>query len=209
MDPVTTVIADDHPIVRSGLRADLHDGFDIIGEAEDAPSAIELITRLRPQLTICDIHMPGGGGLAVVARCAPLTRIVMLSVSDAADDVLQAVSAGAVGYLPKRTPPDELRDALVRAAAGEAVFPPDLAALVLGEFRRLAKHAPPTGAKPLTDREREVLAYVAKGHKYADVGERLYISKRTVENHVRNILDKLHLQRRDELVRWAVDHGII
>lgn len=209
MDPITTVIADDHPIVRSGLRADLHDGFQIIGEAEDAPTAIELITRLRPQLTICDVHMPGGGGLAVVARCATITRIVMLSVSEAEHDVLQAVSAGALGYLPKRTPADELRDALLRAADGEAVFPPDLAALVLGEFRRLSTEAPQTGAKPLTEREREVLSYVAKGHTYAVVGKRLYISKRTVENHVRHILDKLHLERRDELIRWAVDHGII
>lgn len=209
MDPVTTVIADDHPIVRSGLRADLADGFDIVGEADDAPSAIETITALRPQLTICDIHMPGGGGLAVVARCASVTRIVMLSVSEAADDVLQAVSAGAVGFLPKRTPAPELRESLLRAASGEAVFPPDLAALVLGEFRRLAKTAPRGETKALTEREREVLSHVAKGHSYAVVGERLYISKRTVENHVRNILDKLHLERRDELYRWAVDHGII
>ena len=209
MDPIATVIADDHPIVRSGLRNDLADGFEIVGEADDAPTAIELITRLKPQLTICDIHMPGGGGLAVVARCAPMTRIVMLSVSDAADDVLRAVAAGAVGYLPKRTPATDLRDALLRAASGEAVFPPDLASLVLGEFRRLAATSAGPTAKPLSDREREVLSHVAKGHSYAAVGERLYISKRTVENHVRNILDKLHLERRDELVRWAVDHGLI
>ena len=130
----------------------------------------------------------------------------MLTVSEAERDLLDAVAAGAVGYLVKSTPPDELRRALWRAAQGEPVFSPQLASLVLGEFRRLSKASGPTEA--LSEREREVLQHVARGHTYKEIGEELHISPKTVENHVRNILDKLHLNRRQELVRFAVEHGI-
>jgi DNA-binding NarL/FixJ family response regulator len=116
------------------------------------------------------------------------------------------VAAGAVGYLVKATPPDDLRAALIRAARGEPVFSPSLAALVLGEFRRISKEA--TGSQPLSDREREVLQLVARGHPYKEIGAELFIAEKTVENHVRNILAKLHLNRRHELVRYALEHGI-
>lgn len=204
--PVRVVLADDHPVWRDGVRADLGPGFEVVGEAGDAQQAIAVIGATRPDLVVCDLQMPEGGGLAVVRACGGDTRIVMLTVSEQERDLLEAVSAGAVGYLVKSTTGDDLRDGLRRAAAGEPVFSPHLAMLVLGEFRRMAKAA--AGVDPLTEREREVLRHVAKGYPYREVGERLSISPKTVENHVRNILDKLHLERRQELVRYAVDHGI-
>jgi DNA-binding NarL/FixJ family response regulator len=201
----TVVLADDHAIWRDGVRADLGEDFRVVGEAAGAGEAIEVIRRCRPDLVVCDLAMPGGGGLAVAKACAEETRIVMLTVSEAERDLLDAVAAGAVGYLVKSTPPPELRAALRRAAAGEPVFSPSLASLVLGEFRRLAKGA---GASPLSDREREVLQHVARGHTYREIGETLYIAEKTVENHVRNILGKLHLNRKQELMRYALEHGI-
>lgn len=203
--PIRTVLADDHELVRSGLRGELGDGFEIVGEADDAEGAIDVITARSPDLVVCDLHMPRGGGLAVVQRCATVCPIVILTVSEAERDLLDAVAAGAAGYLVKTTPVDELRDALVAAASGEPVFSPSLAALVLGEFRRLAKAA---DADPLTEREREVLQFVARGKTYKEIGVVLEISPRTAENHVRNILGKLHLSRRSDLVRYAVEHGL-
>ena len=204
-EPIRTVLADDHDLVRAGLRSELADGFDIVGEADDAEGAIDVITARRPQLVVCDLHMPRGGGLAVVQQCATICPIVILTVSEAERDLLDAVAAGAAGYLVKTTPLDELRDALRAAAAGEPVFSPSLAALVLGEFRRLAKSA---DTNPLTEREREVLQYVARGKTYKEIGLALNISPKTAENHVRNILGKLHLSRRSDLVRYAIEHGI-
>ncbi len=206
MTAVRVVIADDHPIWRSGVRADLGDNFTVVGEAGDADEAIEVITSTRPDLVLCDLHMPNGGGLKVARTCGADTRIVMLTVSEAERDLLDAVAAGAVGYLVKSTPPDDLRHELWKAANGEPVFSPQLAALVLGEFRRMAKQS--GGLQPLSDREREVLQYVARGHTYREIGEQLFISEKTVENHVRNILGKLHLNRKQELIRYAVEHGI-
>jgi DNA-binding NarL/FixJ family response regulator len=206
MTAVHVVIADDHPIWRSGVRADLGENFTVVGEAGDADEAIDVITSTGPDLVLCDLHMPNGGGLKVARTCGAHTRIVMLTVSEAERDLLDAVAAGAVGYLVKSTPPDDLRHALLKAANGEPVFSPQLAALVLGEFRRMAKHS--GGLQPLSDREREVLQYVARGHTYREIGERLFISEKTVENHVRNILGKLHLNRKQELIRYAVEHGI-
>ena len=203
--PIRLVLADDHQLVRSGVRAELGDGFVVVGEADDADGAIDVIAARRPDLVVCDLHMPRGGGLAVVKACATVAPIVILTVSEDERDLLDAVAAGAAGYLLKTTPVDELRAALARAAAGEPVFSPSLAALVLGEFRRLAVRA---GGSPLTDREREVLQLVARGHAYAEIGRELSISARTAENHVRNILGKLHLSRRSDLVRYAVEHGI-
>jgi len=203
---VKVVLADDHPIWRSGVRTDLGDGFEVVGEAGTADEAIAAIRAGQPDLVVCDLHMPGGGGIKVAKTCGEETRIVMLTVSEAERDVLDAVAAGAIGYLVKSTPPDELRAALKRAAAGEPVFSPALAALVLGEFRRMSKTA--TGKNPLSEREREVLQFVARGHTYKEVGAQLFISEKTVENHVRNILGKLHLSRKQELIRYAVEHGI-
>jgi DNA-binding NarL/FixJ family response regulator len=203
--PIRVVLADDHAVVRAGIKAELGSAFDVVGEADDAEGAIDVIAARKPDLVICDLHMPMGGGLAVVRACAKTIPIVILTVSEAERDLLDAVAEGAAGYLVKSMPIDELRVALIKAASGEPVFSPSLAALVLGEFRRMAKQA---GASPLSDREREVLQYVARGHSYAEIGQQLFISAKTAENHVRNILGKLHLSRRADLVRYAVEHGI-
>jgi DNA-binding NarL/FixJ family response regulator len=199
------VLADDHEIWRSGVRADLGDAFQVVGEAGDANEAIAAITKHEPDLVVCDLHMPEGGGIKVAKTCGEATRIVMLTVSEQERDLLDAVAAGAVGYLVKSTPAAELRSALLRAAQGEPVFSASLASLVLGEFRRLSKGA---GASPLSDREREVLQLVARGHTYREIAGNLFIAEKTVENHVRNILGKLHLNRKQELIRYAVEHGI-
>jgi DNA-binding NarL/FixJ family response regulator len=204
--PIRVVLADDHPIWRSGVRSDLGAGFDVVAEAGDADEAIAAIRREQPDLVVCDLNMPNGGGIKVAKECGERTRIVMLTVSEQERDLLEAVAAGAQGYLVKSTPGPELRAALVRAANGEPVFSSHLASLVLGEFRRMAKEA--AGTNPLSDREREVLQHVAKGYSYKEIGERLFISPKTVENHVRNILTKLQLNRKQELIRYAVEHGI-
>jgi DNA-binding NarL/FixJ family response regulator len=203
---VRVVLADDHPIWRSGVRTDLGSNFQVVGEAGDADEAIEVIRATKPDLVVCDLHMPNGGGIKVAKTCGEETSIVMLTVSEAERDLLDAVAAGAVGYLVKSTPPEDLRQGLWRAAHGDPVFSPSLASLVLGEFRRLAKASGPV--QPLSDREREVLQYVARGHTYREIGEQLFIAEKTVENHVRNILGKLHLNRKQELVRYALEHGI-
>lgn len=204
--PVTVVLADDHPIWRDGVRSDLAEGFRVVGEASTAEEAIEAIRAHRPDLVVCDLQMPGGGGLKVARTCGQEARIVILTVSEQERDLLDAVAAGAVGYLLKSTSAPDLRASLARAAAGEPVFSPALAALVLGEFRRMAKAA--TGSQPLSEREREVLQLVARGHTYRSIGQDLFIAERTVENHVRNILGKLHLSRKQELIRYALEHGI-
>ncbi|MCZ7628114.1 MAG: response regulator transcription factor [Microthrixaceae bacterium] len=211
------VVADDHQIWRSGLRADLGEGFAVVGEAEDATGAIDVIRSEEPDLVICDLNMPGGGGLAVVRAVADTAPVVILTVSEAERDLLDTIAAGAVGYLLKSTRTDDLRAALHQAARGEPVFSPQLAALLIGEFRRLAAAGDGAGRgtvgggtapAPLSPREREVLGLVARGHTYRQVADELFISPKTVENHVRNTMAKLHLSRRNELIRWAVDHGI-
>jgi DNA-binding NarL/FixJ family response regulator len=204
--PIRVVLADDHPIWRDGVRADLRDGFEVVAEAANANDAIAAIQATRPDLVVCDLNMPGGGGIAVARACGEMARVVMLTVSEAERDLLDAIAAGAIGYLVKSTPGPELRTALLRAAAGEPVFSPALAALVLGEFRRIAKAT--TGTQPLSEREREVLQLVARGHSYRLIGAELFIAEKTVENHVRNILNKLHLSRKNELMRYALEHGI-
>ena len=204
-EPIRTVIADDHAIVRSGMRTELGDRFDVVGEADDAEGAIDVINARQPDLVVTDLHMPRGGGLAVVEACATICPIVILTVSESERDLLDAVAAGAAGYLLKTSPVEDVREALIAAAAGEPVFSPSLAALVLGEFRRMAKAS---DTNPLTEREREVLRLVARGHTYKEIGFELTISPKTAENHVRNILGKLHLTRRSDLVRYAVRHGL-
>ncbi len=203
---IKVVLADDHPIWRDGVRADLGDGFWVVAEAGNAEEAIAAIREHQPDVAVCDLQMPGGGGIKVARTCGEETRIVMLTVSEQERDLLDAVAAGAVGYLLKSTSGADLRAGLRRVARGEPVFSPALAALVLGEFRRMAKASGPV--HPLSEREREVLQYVARGHTYKEIGERLFIADKTVENHVRNILGKLHLNRRQELVRYALEHGI-
>ena len=203
--PVRVVLADDHPIWRDGVRADLSDGFEIVAEAANASDAIAAILATRPDLVVCDLNMPGGGGIAVPRTCGEIARVVMLMVSEAERDLLDAIAAGAVGYLVKSTPGPELRASLLRAAAGQPVFSPALAALVLGEFRRIAKAT--SGTQPLSEREREVLQLVARGHTYRLIGAELLIAEKTVENHVRNILTKLHLSRKNELMGYPLEHG--
>ena len=203
---VTVVLADDHPIWRTGVRADLGENFHVLAEAGNADDAIAAISKHKPDLVVCDLNMPNGGGLKVAKECGQDTNVVMLTVSEAERDLLDAVAAGAIGYLVKSTPPDELRAELWKAAQGEPVFSPALASLVLGEFRKMSKHQGPTNA--LSEREREVLQHVARGHTYKEIGEDLFISAKTVENHVRNILKKLHLNRKQELIRFAIEHGI-
>lgn len=206
----TVVIADDHPTVRSGIRADLGPPFVVVGEAGDADEALAMIATQHPDLVVCDLNMPGGGGLRVVretaARYGDKIKVVVFTVSEQESDLLDAVASGAYGYLIKSTPGPELRRQLLRAVDGDPPFAPELATLLLGEFRRVARNA--TGTNPLSDREREVLNLVARGYTYRQVGSELFIAEKTVENHVRNILGKLHLTRRAELIRWAADHGI-
>lgn len=206
MAAVKVVIADDHAIWRTGLRADLGDNFTVVGEAADAAEAIKVIEATDPDLVLSDLHMPEGGGIALVKALEGKVPVVMLTVSEAESDLLDAIAAGALGYLVKSTEPDELREQLWKASKGEPVFSASLAALVLTEFRRLHKAEIPGEA--LSEREREVLQLVARGHTYKEIGESLFISPKTVENHVRNILKKLQLNRKQELIRYALDHGI-
>ena len=203
---VRVVIADDHQIWRAGVRADLGENFEVVGEAGDGTEAVEVIRATKPDLVLCDLNMPNGGGIKVATECGDMTRVVMLTVSQAERDLLEAIAAGACGYLLKSTPSDELRIQLWKAAQGEPVFSPSLAALVLTEFRRVSKAEAPGEA--LSAREREVLQHVARGHTYREIGEELFIAEKTVENHVRNILAKLHLNRKNELMRYAIEHGI-
>ena len=209
MGPVNAlrvVVADDHPIWRTGVRADLGLAFVVVAEAADAGEAVALIAEHQPDVVLCDLHMPDGGGLRVARECGETTAVVILTVSEAERDLLDAIAAGARGYLLKSTGPSELRAALAKAALGEPVFSPSLAALVLSEFRRLKKLDAPT--EGLSEREREVLQHVARGRSYKEIGEELFISAKTVENHTRNILSKLHLSRKQELMRYALEHGI-
>lgn len=206
MAVIRVVLADDHTIWLSGLTLELGANFDVVGTATNAKEAIELVIATAPDLVVCDLHMPDGGGLAVARSCSNSTKVVILTVSEDEGDLLEAVAAGAMGYLLKATPAGELRSNLESAVRGDAVFSPHLASLVLTEFRRLAKVK--RDPSSLSEREREVLQLVARGHKYREIGESLFISERTVENHVRNILEKLHLSRRQELVRFALEHGL-
>lgn len=203
---VRVVIADDHPIWRTGIRSDLGENFQVVGEAGDAAEAIEVIKKTNPDLVLCDLHMPEGGGRRVATECGEQTKVVMLTASQAERDLLDAIAAGALGYLLKSTNSQELREKLWKASRGEPVFSSSLAALVLSDFRRLAKRQ--TAAESLTNREREVLQHVARGHTYREIGEELFIAEKTVENHVRNILAKLHLNRKNELMRYAIEHGL-
>lgn len=205
---IKVLVADDHAVWRSGMRAELGEAFWVVGEAEDAPSAIELAHRLHPDVIAADLRMPDGGGLRVAAELADEFPVVILTVSEAHDDLLAAIAAGAVGYLVKSSTVAEIGAGLAAASRGEPVFSASLAALVLGDFARPARTPDGRPVKALSAREREVLRLVARGSTYRAVGEELFIAERTVENHVRNILEKLRLNRRDELIRWAAKRGL-
>lgn len=201
------VVADDHPIWRDAVERDLAAaGLRVVGVAGDGDKAIRVCKATRPDVLVCDLQMPGRSGVEVTAAVVPLgVKVLILSASGEQADVLQAVKAGATGYLVKSASAPELLDAVRRTAAGEAVFTPGLAGLVLGEYRRTATD---DGAPRLTERETEVLRLVAKGLTSKQVAERLTLSHRTVENHVQNTLTKLALHNRVQLVRYAVDQGL-
>lgn len=207
-DRVRLVVADDHSIWRTGMRADLGEAFWVVADAADADEAIAAVERHRPDVVAADLRMPEGGGIRVAAECSSICPVVILTVSEAEEDLLDAVAAGASGYLLKSSTTEELRTGLFRAAAGEPVFSAGLAALVLGDFAAPATTPDGDQVRPLSPREREVLREVALGATYREIGEKLFISDKTVENHVRNILDKVRLRRRSELIRWAVRRGI-
>jgi DNA-binding NarL/FixJ family response regulator len=209
------MVVDDHPIWREAVARDLAAaGFDVVGTASDGVEALRRLAAVRPDVVVLDLQMPTIGGVEATRRIvaeAPQVRVLVLSASGEQDDVLEAVKAGATGYLIKSASREELQDAVARTAAGEAVFTAGLAGLVLGEFRRIAAQTPEDDrdAGPrLTDRETEILRLVAKGLGSRQIAERLVISHRTVQNHTQNVLTKLQLHNRVELARYAIERGL-
>ncbi len=204
---VRVVVADDHPIWRDAVERDLvAAGLEVVGVAGDGEKAVRVCTAVLPDVLVCDLQMPGLTGVQVTAAVVPLgVRVLVLSASGEQEDVLEAVKAGATGYLLKSAQAAELVEAVRRTSAGEAVFTSGLAGLVLGEYRRTAQDA---AAPTLTARETEVLRLVAKGLTARQVAERLVLSHRTVENHVQNTLTKLALHNRSQLVRYALEQGL-
>ena len=204
--PLRLVVADDHPIWREAVERDLAAaGLVVVGTAGDGEKAVRVCAATRPDVLVCDLQMPGLSGVEVAAAVSGSTKVLVLSASGEQQDVLEAVKAGASGYLLKSATAAELVDAVRRTAAGDAVFTPGLAGLVLGEYRRTADD---DSAPKLTARETEVLRLVAKGLTAKQVAERLVLSHRTVENHVQNTLSKLQLHNRAQLVRYAVEKGL-
>jgi DNA-binding NarL/FixJ family response regulator len=213
MSAIRVVIVDDHAIFRAGVRSELAERVKVVGEAGTVDEAVACIRDLEPEVVLLDVHMPDGGGVAVIQRLAeePLaTRFLALSVSDAPEDVIAVVRAGARGYVTKTIGADELAAAIERVHGGDAVFSPRLAGFVLDAF---AGEATPTEADPeldqLTAREREVLQHIARGYMYKEVAHRLGISAKTVEAHVSAVLRKLQLSSRHELSRWAMDRRLV
>ncbi len=204
--PLRLVVADDHPIWREAVERDLAAaGLEVVGTAGDGEKAVRVCAATRPDVLVCDLQMPGLSGVEVARAVSASTKVLVLSASGEQQDVLEAVKAGASGYLLKSATAAELVDAVRRTAAGDAVFTPGLAGLVLGEYRRTADD---DSAPKLTPRETEVLRLVAKGLTAKQVAERLVLSHRTVENHVQNTLSKLQLHNRAQLVRYAVEQGL-
>ncbi|MEV1330822.1 response regulator transcription factor [Micromonospora costi] len=213
------MVVDDHPMWREGVARDLTEaGHLVVATTGEGRQAVRVAPAARPDLVVLDLQLPDISGVAVIQglRAAlPQVRVLMLSASGEQQSVLDAVKAGATGYLVKSAAPDEFLDAVRRTAAGEPVFTPGLAGLVLGEYRRLAaapegrNAGPAAGPAPrLTDRETEVLRLVAKGLSYKQIATRLGLSHRTVQNHVQNTLGKLQLHNRVELTRYAIERGL-
>ena len=196
MSTPRVVVVDDHELFRDGVRARIGGELEIVGEAGTVQEALAVVRAERPDVVLLDVHMPDGGGLAVLETVGgelPEVRFLALSVSDAPEDVIDLVHAGAAGYVTKTIEPGELADAVRRVAAGEAVFSPSLAGFVLGALARL------------TPREREVLRLIARGYLYKEVALELAISPKTVEHHVAAVLRKLQLSNRHQLSRWAAE----
>jgi DNA-binding NarL/FixJ family response regulator len=206
-------LVDDHQMFRSGVRAELGDRVDVVGEAADVESAVQGIRATRPEVVLLDVHLPGGGGKAVLETLKaeqPDLVFLALSVSDAAEDVIAVIRAGARGYVTKSISSDELATAVTRVRDGDAVFSPRLAGFVLDAF---AGDTPPTVTDPemdqLSPREREVMRLIARGYTYKEIARRLSLSIKTVETHVSAVLRKLQLSSRHELTRWATDRRLI
>jgi DNA-binding NarL/FixJ family response regulator len=210
------LLVDDHQLFRSGVRGELGDAVDVVGEAEDVPTAISLIGTTVPDVVLLDVHMPGGGGQAVIEAVRgphPEVRFLALSVSDAPEDVIAVIRAGARGYVTKTISGAELIDAVRRVAGGDAVFSPRLAGFVLDAFASLPGAAPTSGFDPeldqLSRRENEVLRLIARGYTYKEIARELSISSKTVESHVSSVLRKLQLSTRHQLARWATERRLI
>ncbi|MEV7331349.1 response regulator transcription factor [Micromonospora sp. NPDC093244] len=219
MTQVRVMVVDDHPMWREGVARDLTEaGFLVVATSGEGRQAVRVAAAARPDVVVLDLQLPDISGVEVILglRAAlPDVRVLMLSASGEQQSVLDAVKAGATGYLVKSTAPAEFLDAVRRTAAGDPVFTPGLAGLVLGEYRRLAAGpvaGPGDGTEPgaprLTDRETEVLRLVAKGMSYKQIAQRLGLSHRTVQNHVQNTLGKLQLHNRVELTRYAIERGL-
>ncbi|WP_311209666.1 MULTISPECIES: response regulator transcription factor [unclassified Aeromicrobium] len=213
--PLRVLIVDDHAMFRTGVRAELEKDarLQVVGEAEDVDSAVPAVLELRPDVVLLDVHMPGGGGAEVIRRVdrtAPDVRFLALSVSDAAEDVIGVIRAGARGYVTKNISGSELVDALHRVASGDAVFSPRLAGFVLDAFAGTIEVAQvDEDLDRLTEREREVMRLIARGYAYKEVAKELFISVKTVETHVSSVLRKLQLSSRHELTKWASDRRLI
>jgi DNA-binding NarL/FixJ family response regulator len=200
---VRVVLVDDHKLFRAGVRAEIGALVDVVGEASSVPEAVETIRRLSPQVVLLDVHMPDGGGVAVLQGVGDTTaRFLALSVSDAAEDVIAVIRAGASGYVTKTVSAEDLASAVRRVADGDAVFSPRLAGFVLDAFRAETPVADEELDR-LTAREREVLRLLARGYAYKEIAAELFISLKTVETHASAVLRKLQLSNRRELSRWA------
>ena len=199
------VIVDDHALFRTGVRAEIDGAVDVVGEAEDVDTAVTAILEHQPDVVLLDVHLPGGGGTQVIAqvhRKAPQMRFLALSVSDAAEDVIGVIRAGARGYVTKSIAGAELIEAIGRVAEGDAVFSPRLAGFVLDAFAGTIEVAQiDEDLDRLTEREREVMRLIARGYAYKEVAKELFISIKTVETHVSSVLRKLQLSSRHELTR--------
>jgi DNA-binding NarL/FixJ family response regulator len=209
VEPIRVVIVDDHPTLRDGVRADLEASgvAAVVGEADDGGPAIEIVRETAPDVVVMDLDLPtvrGVDAIKEIVKGSPNAKILVLTVSGAEADVLEAVKMGAAGYLLKTTTAEQLVDGVRRVHEGDAVFTPSLAGLVLTEFRRAAQPE----ESGLTARENEILKLVAKGYTYGEIAEQLFISRKTVQNHVRNILTKLQLRKRYELMRYAIKRGL-
>lgn len=205
-------LVDDHRLFLAGVKAELSEGFTIVGTAYDVDTAIDEIRNLKPDVVLIDVHMPDGGGVAVVegvGETNPDVKFLALSVSDSAEDVIAMIRAGARGYVTKTIAPEDLADAIRRINSGDAVFSPRLAGFVLDAFAG----AIPTDEDPemdqLTTREKDVLRLIARGFAYKQVARKLNISIKTVETHVSSVLRKLQLTNRHELARWASKRRIV
>jgi DNA-binding NarL/FixJ family response regulator len=208
----SVVVVDDHSLFRSGVKAELGDRVTIVGDAHDVASAVARISALQPDVVLLDVHLPGGGGAAVIEGVRALslnTAFLALSVSDAAEDVIGVIRAGARGYVTKTITADELVSAIEQVAAGDAVFSPRLAGFVLDAFSSTADAAADPELDLLTAREHDVLRLIARGYTYKEIATRLTIGSRTVETHVSAVLRKLQLSNRRELTAWAVNRRIV